>query len=128
MAFTNCHECGGHVSNSASKCMGCGAPIKSPGNTFLAFLLLATLAACGWFYVGGGWAKLTAKEMPRGESQVADDAVAHYRIVKQSGNAADTCVHAGMVASAYLQAKDQQNHAKWKRIERADCDSAGSPH
>lgn len=54
--------------------------------------------------------------------QVAVDSVEQYRIAKRNGDAVDACVHAGMVAAAYLQAKDETNYQKWKDIERADCD------
>jgi len=37
------------------------------------------------------------------------------------------CVHAGMVAAAYLQAKDQGSYARWKEVERQDCNAAGVP-
>lgn len=59
--------------------------------------------------------------------QVAADTVAQYEIAKRGGSAIDACVHAGMVAAAYLQAKDESNYQKWKATESADCKAAGMP-
>jgi hypothetical protein len=56
---------------------------------------------------------------------VAADAVAQYKIAAESGKAMDRCVQAGMVAAAYLQAKDQDHYAEWKGVERTDCKAAG---
>lgn len=64
-------------------------------------------------------------EMNRIEVQVAEDAVKQYEIAKRSGNAVDAAVHAGIVAAAYLQAKDETNYKKWKAIQEADESAAG---
>ena len=58
--------------------------------------------------------------MRRLESDVAADAVKQYEIVKRSGSAMDAYVHAGIVAAAYLQAKDEANYQKWQAIERQE--------
>ena len=81
---------------------------------------------CYMFY-GGGVEKEAAETMRTIEQQVAQDAVAQYNITKQSGTAVDQCVHAGMVAAAYLQAKDQSSYATWKLTQRRDCAAAGVP-
>jgi hypothetical protein len=78
-----------------------------------------------WFYFGGGLQQQAAKDMRDIERQVADDAVTQYEIAKSSGSAIDRCVHAGMVAAAYLQAKDDVNYKLWKQTEGLDCESAG---
>ena len=59
--------------------------------------------------------------------QVVDDAVAQYAIVRRRGNEIDLCVHAGLVAAAYLQARGEKNYTEWKRTERINCESAGVP-
>jgi len=41
--------------------------------------------------------------------------------------ARDVCVHAGLVAAAYLQAKDEENYREWKATEKTDCVAAGLP-
>lgn len=60
-------------------------------------------------------------------TQVADDAVAQYEIAKRQGDPIQTCVQAGMVSAAYLQAQDESSYNKWKAIEKADCAQAGMP-
>jgi len=67
------------------------------------------------------------QEMRRIERDVAADFVRQYEIAKRSGNAMDAYVHAGIVAAAYLQAKDEANYQKWKAIERAEAIRAGVP-
>jgi hypothetical protein len=81
-----------------------------------------------WFFAGGGLEKQTANEMQKIENQVATDAVSQYEIAKREGNAIQVCVHAGLVSAAYLQAKDEPNYQKWKKIENDDCRRAGVPH
>jgi hypothetical protein len=51
------------------------------------------------------------------ENKVADDAVQQYEIAKRQGDKIQTYTQAGMVAAAYLQAKDEANYNKWKAIE-----------
>jgi len=61
-------------------------------------------------------------------NKVAADAEHQYSIVTKSGGTPiDICVHAGFVAAAYLQAKDESNYSKWKRIQGDDCRRAGVP-
>jgi hypothetical protein len=59
--------------------------------------------------------------------KVATDAVAQYEITKRGGAVIDICVHAGLVAAAFLQAKDEASYRTWKQTERADCTAAGVP-
>jgi hypothetical protein len=80
-----------------------------------------------WFYLGGGLQKQAAKDMRNIERQVADDSVKQYEIAKTSGSAVDRCVQAGIVAAAYLQAKDDAEYKHWKQTEGSDCESAGVP-
>jgi hypothetical protein len=67
------------------------------------------------------------KEMAKIHNQVADDAVQQYEIAKRGGDKMQTCVQAGFVSAAYLQAKDEPNYNKWKATEKADCKAAGMP-
>lgn len=116
MALIKCHECGNDVSTNAKTCPKCGATPKTKSNIAKA-IIGAVVAIVGvWFLVGGGV-----------EKQVANDAEKEYEIAKQSGTAMDICVHAGLVSAAYLQAKDDVNYQKWKKIEKADCRKAGLP-
>lgn len=59
--------------------------------------------------------------------KVALDAVAQYEIAKRGTDKIQTCVSAGLVAAAYLQAKDEPNYNAWKARERDDCAAAGMP-
>ncbi|MCL9804485.1 hypothetical protein NAT51_03065 [Flavobacterium amniphilum] len=49
------------------------------------------------------------------------------KLLKKSGNTMDAYVHAGLVAAAYLQAKDELNYNKWKAIEKEEAKNAGIP-
>jgi len=91
--------------------------------------LLAVILVGGgiWYFYGGGLEKQAAKDMKRIEKEVAADAVREYNIAKAKGDPMDACVHAGMVAAAYLQANDSSNYELWKATERADCAKAGLP-
>ena len=57
--------------------------------------------------------------------KVSSDMVAQYDIAKKQGDAMQTCVQAGMVSAAYLQAKDEAKYNEWKEIEKTDCKAAG---
>lgn len=52
---------------------------------------------------------------------IARDAQQRYEIAKRHGSALDACTQAGFVAHAFLQAKDEENYAAWRAIERQDC-------
>jgi hypothetical protein len=90
------------------------------------FILLAgvfaTCAVCGKAAHDVSEGKAGDKVMKDIHDQVATDSVEQYRIAKRNGDAVDACVHAGLVAAAYLQAKDEASYQKWKDIERSDCD------
>jgi len=60
-------------------------------------------------------------------NQVALDAVDQYEIAKRQGDKISICVQAGLVSASYLQAKDEPNYIKWKKIESNDCRRAGLP-
>jgi hypothetical protein len=57
--------------------------------------------------------------------EVATDAVTRYGIAKRNGSSTAVCVQAGLVAAAYLQAKNEKEYRKWTEIEKADCERAG---
>ncbi len=58
-------------------------------------------------------------------NKVSDDAVEQYNIAKKQGDAIQTCVQAGLVSAAYLQAKDEVKYNEWKAVEKQDCKVAG---
>ena len=98
---------------------------KKPTNPLAGIIGLVVVVAGIWFWFGGGLEQQAQKEMNRIEQQVAADAVKQYEIAKRSGSAMDAYVHAGLVAAAYLQAKDEANYQKWKRIEEEEGRRAG---
>jgi hypothetical protein len=77
------------------------------------------------FILGGGANKMADNQMSSIEIKVAQDAEKQYEIAKSGGDKMDIYVHAGMVAAAYLQAKDQANYNKWKAIEKEDARAVG---
>ena len=90
-----------------------------------AFLVIVLMAGGIWFFYGGGLQSQVARNLEQVEKQVAADSERQYQIAQSGGNAMDACVQAGIVAAAYLQAKDSWNYEKWKKTEKADCARAG---
>lgn len=59
--------------------------------------------------------------------QSAADAAEQYDIAKRNGSAIDAYTQAGLVAAAYLQAKDEANYQKWRQIQMREGYRAGLP-
>ncbi len=78
-----------------------------------------------WFFFGGGLEEQAMKEVDKIENQVAADAVKQYEIAKKNGSAMDAYLQASMVAAAFLQANDEENYKKWKKIEEEEAKNAG---
>ncbi|MFB6457427.1 hypothetical protein ACE38W_19290 [Chitinophaga sp. Hz27] len=85
-----------------------------------------------WFFVGGGkeqqqkeLEKQAHESLQSIQNQVAVDAEQQYEIAKKQGDKMQTYVQAGLVAAAYLQAKDEENYNKWKAIEKEAGKEAG---
>ena len=70
---------------------------------------------------------IAAPQMGALSDKVARDAVDQYQISRSGGDKIQICVQAGLVAAAYLQAKNQLKYVEWKEKERADCAAAGLP-
>ncbi len=77
-------------------------------NPVAAIIILAISVGTVWYLLGGGV-----------ENKVANDAVKEYEITQRDGTKMDACVHAGLVAAAYLQAKDEDKYREWKATEKA---------
>ncbi len=95
-------------------------------------IIIGTLAACAAVLVLALIASLAAKQTTRQgmadiNARVAADAVEQYEIAKRHGSPPDIYVHAGLVAAAYLQAKDEANYQKWRQIQDDDGRRAGLP-
>ncbi len=67
------------------------------------------------------------EEMQKINNKVVKDSIDQYNLAKKGGDRIEICVHAGMVAAACLQAKDEKKYLKWKEVEKADCKAAGVP-
>jgi hypothetical protein len=134
MALKACLECKKEISTDANPCPHCGkknphgmSAIVKFGGGFLGLCLgLAGLGAAvaPTRGINGAIAESAMNDI---EQQVARDSVAQYGIAKRSGDKIQTCVHAGMVAAAYLQAQDERQYNEWLGVEKADCEAAGMP-
>ena len=80
-----------------------------------------------WYFFLGGLTQQTNANLQNVYEKVATDQVTQYQIVKRNGTAMDACVHAGLVAAGYVQAKNEAAYAQWKQIEKQDCAAAGVP-
>ena len=92
------------------------AVAKKKAGPIQTLFTLAILGGGAYYLFGGGI-----------ESGVANDAVKQYEMVKTGTDKIQTCVRAGLVVAAYVQAKDNAQFQKWQAIERADCAAAGVP-
>jgi hypothetical protein len=99
------------------------APPKT--NPIGALVVVIGAAILIWYFFMGGLERQAQGTMGDIEKQVANDAVTQYGIAKRSGTPMDACVHAGLVAASFLQAKDEASYQQWKSIEKTDCRSAG---
>lgn len=73
-----------------------------------------------------GAMKKIEQDVDEGMKQNAGkDDEAKYEIAKRRGDAMDICVQAGLVASTWRFAKNQEAYLKWRAIEEADCKAAG---
>lgn len=58
-------------------------------------------------------------------ARVALDAMKQFDIVFKRGDKMEICVHAGIVAAAMLQTKDEKRYNEWKDMEKKLCKRAG---
>ena len=128
-----------HSTRARTAPAAAAAPASSStnvGQIFTGIIGVAVAIGWAWWYFGGGYEQevertmqdinqQAAQELRRIERDVAADSVKEYEIAKRSGSAMDAYVHAGMVCAAYLQANDETNYRKWKKIEREEGIRAG---
>lgn len=139
MALKPCQGCGREVDQTAKACPGCGRPnptgsgkvVKLMAGFGMLTILGVSGIVCVAFCSGAGKSVSTDRRgngfQAHIERQVADDAVAQYKIAKDTGSDMDACVHAGLVKAAFVQAKDEDNAAQWRVTELLDCRRAGVP-
>lgn len=133
MALKPCSECKREISSDANPCPACGK--KSPhgpsavvvlGGGFLTLLVFGLGVMQMAAPLSGPNGALVEAAESDVEQKIARDAVAEYEIAKRSGDATQTCAHAGMVTAAFLQAQDEANYRRWLQTEKDDCNAAGS--
>ncbi|MDP4011958.1 MAG: zinc ribbon domain-containing protein [Candidatus Roizmanbacteria bacterium] len=95
--------------------------------SFLAFVLWIVIFSAFGKSSSSILEQQTSRSMDTIYSQVSSDAVQQYEMTKRNGDKIETCVYAGFVSAAYLQAKDEANYQKWKQTESVDCANAGMP-
>lgn len=96
-------------------------------NIVIVLASVIMILGSSWYFYGGGLQRQANKNLYNIYQKVASDSVEQYDIAKRNGSKMDTCVRAGLVAAAYLQAKDELNYRQWKKIESDDCSAAGLP-
>lgn len=144
MSLIPCRECKKEISSEADKCPNCGIAkeIKKPNekNKIIILIILLTVIALNYSTVFAGLKEYFTSEsflitnyfdeqvnqnLNHIQMQVADDAVKQYEIAKRSGSAMDAYFRAGLVAEAYLQAKDEGSYQQWKAIEAEEKQRTG---
>lgn len=83
-----------------------------------------SLVAIGFFF-GGGIDEVAKSELNDIEIQVARDSEKQYQIVRKNGISMESYTQASTVAAAYLQANDEKNYNKWKKIADAEAKKLG---
>jgi len=100
---------------------GVAASRFDPANKAVQGLVALTLAVLFYFYL---FPALFQKKV---EADTVAQLKDMYQLVKKAGNRHDTCMYAGAVASAMVQAKDSSGYKQWKDIEAAECKLADLP-
>ncbi len=102
--------------------------IQKPYNMKKAFQFLISIILIIIFVVyffGGGFEEQIQRDINKIENQVAIDAIKQYEIAKKNGSSMDAYIQAGLVTTAFLQANDEKNYKKWKKIEEQEAKNAG---
>ena len=122
---TVCNVCGEQtwVPSAAPSSHNDTVPAKRPVKLFAGVLTALVVFAAIWV----GQSVFRDKAIQDLHNQVTTDLVKQYEIAKRRGSAMDAYVHAGAVAEAYLQAKDEGNYQKWKAIAQQEGVRAGMP-
>jgi exonuclease III len=87
-------------------------------------IVFGVIIFLGWL-LGDGMDNQVQKEIDHTSIQVARDAEKQYAIAKKNNEHMDAYIQAGLVAIAYLNAKDEANYKKWKKIEKEAAKKAG---
>lgn len=60
-------------------------------------------------------------------ASVIQQATREYQLVAANGTKIEKCVHAGLVANAYLNAMEEGEYKTWVAVKKRDCEEAGVP-
>jgi len=127
VALIPCEGCAEEISPKAAAFPKCGHPNKKASHlsgSSVFFILSGAVLLVWWMAVAD---KNVNESMRNIETTVAADMVEQYNIAKRGGDQTQICVQAGVVAAAFLQAKDEVNYRTWERKKNADCKKAGIP-
>lgn len=128
MTLVACKGCQEKISAKAVTCPKCGHPNEKSAH-LSGGAVLGTLVGVGFFiwWMAGGAETAATHQLDKIEATVAADMVDQYNIAKRGGDRMQICVQAGLVAAAYLQAKDEASYGTWQKTQKKDCDAAGVP-
>lgn len=92
-------------------------PVPEPSGWSLAkvvlvFLFLVVCTTASLLF----WRVAFQHELQRFHNQMVADAFQQYKIVEQGDDAMAKSLQAGVVAEAFLMAKDGENYHKWKKV------------
>lgn len=124
-----CPTCQSETSVFDENCSRCDIP-NGPLRRALAWKAVAgvvLVAGVGWYLLSASGLSPRRVTMDDIYSKVAADAEAQYNIARRQGDPIATCVHAGLVAAAHIQAQDEVRYRRWKDHEADDCQKAGVP-
>lgn len=149
--YRECPKCGQQVADVVEQaCSQCGlifAKYRPPqpksaasrngaasgaGKKFKSFVLLAAVAGGSWWF--GRTVVLPSDPAERAQkfretvnSSVIQQATREYELVAVNGTKIEKCVHAGLVANAYLNAMQENGYKTWVAVKKRDCEEAGVP-
>jgi len=101
---------------------------RAKGQSVTKFLgVVGILSLLVWWLASGDSGTSVAREFRTMRENRAKDAVAIYASAKTAGDHKQMCEKAGLAASAFADANDQENYLRWKATAAADCSLAKIP-
>lgn len=149
--YRECPKCGQQVADAAEQTCGrCGLIFakympprprssasnngtpKGAGKKLKSLVLLGAVAAGAWWFgrtviVPSDPAERAQKFKETVNASVIQQATREYQLVAANGTKIEKCVHAGLVANAYLNAMEEGEYKTWVAVKKRDCEEAGVP-